>query len=241
MRTVTVPSSAGPEKTIIDGRERGTVVTFDSGEEDDSVLEGFTITNGLAVSSEDTIEHGGGIQLISSGPTIRDCILLANHATGDGGGIYCFAARSRPVIENVVFQGNTADGQGGALCVVSGRPHLSNCLFSKNEAANGGAISASYQARMVLDNCTVADNSAHQAGALYLKNATVETTNSIYRNNSSDDDYTVVMDFDDRRELYSDTVLVLPYPDHEVEPEDIGKTEECQNNADRCYISYVDE
>jgi predicted outer membrane repeat protein len=241
-KAITVRSSAGPEETTIDGGGEGTVVTFNRNEGDDSVMEGFTITNGLAVSGEESIEHGGGIQMISAGPTIRDCILLENRAEGDGGGIYCFSTGSSPEIRNVVFQGNAADsdeeggGQGGGICALYGTPELTNCLFSGNVATDGGAISARYQARVVLNNCTVADNSADQAGAVYLKNATVETTNSIYWNNSSDDNRPVVMEFDDRAELYSDTVLALSYLDLQGGAENIKKTETCSSNSDRCCI-----
>jgi len=234
-KAITVRSSAGPVKTIIDGREKGTVVTFDSGEDDDSVLEGFTVTNGLAVSGEDTIEHGGGIQLISSGPTIRDCILLANHAEGDGGGIYSFATQSRPEIENVIFQGNTAGRQGGALCVVTGTPRLINCLFSENEAPVGGAISGRYRARIVLANCTFQGNSAStQASALYLLNGTSEWTNSICFFNSAPPESTLVLDLDP--EQVGDTALSLSHVDLQGGTGEVGRTQNCNAQPDLCSL-----
>jgi predicted outer membrane repeat protein len=234
-KAITVRSSAGPERTIIDGRDLGTVVTFDSNEDDDSVLEGFTITNGLAVSGEDTIEHGGGIQLISSGPTIRDCILLANHADGDGGGIYCFATQSRPEIQNVVFHRNTAGRQGGALCVVSGRPQLVNCLFSENEAPIGGAISGRYSARIVLTNCTFQGNAAStQASTLYLLNGTSEWTNSICFFNSSPLRSTLVLDLDP--EQVGDTSLSLSHVDLQGGRGAIDRTPTCNARPGMCSL-----
>ena len=225
-KAITVRSASGPEKTIIDGGESGTVVTFDSGEEDDTVLEGFTITNGLAVSGENTIEHGGGIQFISSGPTIRDCILLANHAEGDGGGIYSFATGSKPYIENVVFQGNTAGGQGGALCAVYGGPDLANCLFSENEAPVGGAISSRYGANLVLANCTFRGNSAStQGSALYLMNATSEWTNSICYFNLSSPGNTLVLDLDPQQ--VGTTSLSLSHVDLQGGTGAVGRTQAC--------------
>jgi len=234
-KAITVRSSGGPEKTIIDGRERGTVVTFDSGEDDDSVLEGFTITNGLAVSGEDAIEHGGGIQLISAEPTIRDCILLANHAEGDGGGIYSFATGSKPDIENVVFQGNTAGGQGGALCAVYGGPDLANCLFSENEAPVGGAISSRYGANLVLANCTFRGNSAStQASALYLMNATSEWTNSICFFNSSPPGNTLVLDLDPQQ--VGMTSLSLSHVDLQGGTGAVGRTQTCNAQPGLCSL-----
>lgn len=232
-KAITVRSSAGPEKTIIDGNERGTVVTFDSGEDHDSVLEGFTITNGLAVSSEDTIEHGGGVQCISSGPTIRGCVLLANHAEGDGGGIYTFATGSRPDIENVVFQGNTAGRQGGALCAVNGRPRLVNCLFSRNEAPVGGAISSRYSVGLTLSACTFQGNSASMQGSvLYLLNSTSDWTNSICYFNSSPLESTLVLDFDP--EQAGDTSLSLSHVDLQGGTSSVDRTQACKAQPDLC-------
>jgi hypothetical protein len=239
-RAITVRSSQGAERTIIDGRGGGPVVTFSSDERRDTLLKGFTITNGYAsLGGDDTIEHGGGIQMISAGPTIEDCILLDNHADGDGGGIYCFSTGSRPHILNVVFQGNTADrdesagGQGGGICAVYGRPELTNCLFIENQAADGGAVSARYSARTVLEGCTIANNSADQAWAMYMKNATVETLNSIYWNNSSPQDPPVMMDLDPDPER-GDTYFDLSYVNLQGGTENVEFTDACLSNPGRC-------
>lgn len=55
-KAITVHSVNGAEKTNIDGNAKGTVVTFNSGEGKDSLLDGFTIINGYA-------EKGGGIYI----------------------------------------------------------------------------------------------------------------------------------------------------------------------------------
>ena len=214
---ITVRSSQGPEKTIIDGRQGGPVVEFSQEQKRNTVLEGFTILNGYAKKGENTIEHGGGIQMISAGPTIENCILLDNWADGDGGGIYCFTTGSTPEIRNVVFQGNVADsdadgqGQGGGLCALYGAPEVTNCLFFDNQAAYGGAISARYGAWVVLNNCTIAENAANQGWALYVQNATVDTLNSIYWNASAGTARPVLMDLD--HEAVDDTLLKLTYVD----------------------------
>lgn len=233
-RAITVRSSQGAERTIIDGREGGPVVTFSSEERRDTLLKGFTITNGYAsLGEDDTIEHGGGIQMISAGPTIEDCILLENHSDGDGGGIYCFSTGSKPEIENVIFQGNTAGGQGGGICAVYGRPKLNNCLFIENRATRGGAVSARYSARTVLESCTIADNSADQAWALYMLNATVKTINSIYWNNSSPQDPPVMMDLDPDPER-GDTYFYLSYVNLQGGTDNVEFTDACLSNPGRC-------
>ncbi len=234
-KVITVRSSDGPVKTIIDGREKGPVVTFSDGEDDHSVLEGFTITNGLAVAGEGTMEHGAGIRLISAGPTIRDCILLKNHAEGDGGGIYCFSTGSNPDIEHVIFQENTAGGQGGALCAVSGAPYLVNCLFSENEASVGAAISGRYGATVTLLNCTVQGNAAStEASALYLINAASDWTNSLCFFNSAPPGRTMVLDLDP--EQIGATSLSLGHVDLQGGTGEIDRTQTCTDHSGLCSV-----
>ena len=53
-KAITLRSSDGPVVTILDGDAGGTVVTCNSGEGPNTVIEGFTITNGHAT-------QGGGM------------------------------------------------------------------------------------------------------------------------------------------------------------------------------------
>jgi predicted outer membrane repeat protein len=245
-KAITVRSSDGPEETIIDAQGEGPVVTFETAEKDDSVLEGFTITNGSAVSEEENIEHGGGIRMLSAGPTIRDCILLENHADGDGGGMYCFSTGSNPKIENVVFQGNTAGGEGGALSAVYGGPDLVDSLFFDNEADRGGAISARYWGTLTLTGCTLADNSAADGWALYLRHAGVEISESIVWSGSASGE-PIVMDLDDgpNPPLPANTTLALSYLLLQGETanvtDSVQGTETCSSHPDRCCIVNNDQ
>src|SRR5262245_1643542 len=50
-KAIRVTSEQGPEVTIIDGNQAGSVVTFASGETLQSVLNGFTVRNGKASGS----------------------------------------------------------------------------------------------------------------------------------------------------------------------------------------------
>src|SRR5688572_3701698 len=60
---ITVRSSGGAAVTTIDGNQAGTVVGFLGGEPPTTLLEGFTVTNGLG-----TVHPGGGIQCTSASP-----------------------------------------------------------------------------------------------------------------------------------------------------------------------------
>ena len=97
--------------TIIDGSAPvdpnfGSVVIFNSGEGNDSILEGFTITGGT------------GSWIVASwefkGPRWNRC----------GGGVLCYNM-SEPTIRKNVFQGNTA-GQGGGIYVYGDPVDINN-------------------------------------------------------------------------------------------------------------------
>ena len=65
-KAITVQGSDGPLATVIDGSDltlgpnSGSVVTFANDEQNDSILDGFTLTGG-AGSSPGDLYHGGGI------------------------------------------------------------------------------------------------------------------------------------------------------------------------------------
>src|SRR5215831_9548513 len=82
-KAITITSESGPQVTIIDGRNADSVVSFISGEGRDSVLNGFTLQNGIANQSP---LEGGGISIQGSSPTITNNAIRNNQAC-DGGGI----------------------------------------------------------------------------------------------------------------------------------------------------------
>ena len=99
-KAITVRSENGPRSCIIDCRGKGRAFFFQSGENTDAVVEGFTITGGGSV------DYGGGIRCMASSPTIRNCILRKNSATEYGGGL-CNSYGSSPAVANCTFQDNS--------------------------------------------------------------------------------------------------------------------------------------
>jgi hypothetical protein len=71
------------ESTIIDGNGTGSVVTFESGEDSNSVIRGFTISGGYAY-------YGGGIYCHASSPTIVENFVVENEGGPGGSGIFCY-------------------------------------------------------------------------------------------------------------------------------------------------------
>ena len=80
-KAVTLRSSDGPEVTMIDAENAGTVVTCASGEGVATVIEGFTITAGSS-------NAGSGMFIENSSPTVTNCAFVDNTASEFGGGVY---------------------------------------------------------------------------------------------------------------------------------------------------------
>ena len=93
-KAVVVKSEEGPKETVLDATWWGSVVTFNSGEDTTSVLDGFTLTHGIGTGPYFN-RDGGGIYCVDSSPNIINNIITGNRtSTGvsvesnDGGGIY---------------------------------------------------------------------------------------------------------------------------------------------------------
>ncbi len=210
-KSITVRSESGPEDCMVDcqGSEgnfhRG--FYFHSGEDQNSVVDGFTIGNGFH-------GRGAGILCIGSSPIIRNNVITGNEIAydadggagigcwrgasptiidnvisnntcapgGGGGGIRCYEAGS-PTITNNIISRNTAS-QGGGMCVDFSSPTISDCAFSGNSATGmGGGILT--DSNMVLTNCTFIGNSARTGGGMYNYRCNAMLSNCYFSVNSS--------------------------------------------------------
>src|SRR5208283_671884 len=107
-KAITVTSTGGPQVTTINGGGVGSVVIFSSSEGSTSVLNGFTITNGVAQFA--SAFAGGGIHISSASPTITKNIITNNQAC-NGGGIDVNAGS--PLIQGNTITQNTEGGCSG--------------------------------------------------------------------------------------------------------------------------------
>ena len=158
-KAITVTSENGAGNCIIDCEKRGRGFYFHNGEGEESIVRGFTITNGSVFGV------GGGIGCSSSSPTITDCTISGN-TTGDyglGGGIYC--DNSSPTITNCTITDNTAGdvGAGGGIYIDDhSSPTITNCTISSNIAGDwsgfGGGISCYDYSSPTITNCIISDN-----------------------------------------------------------------------------------
>lgn len=115
-KAISVTSSGGIVMTVIDGNQAGSVVSFSSGESYDSVLDGFTITNGNGTLGPYGWICGGGLYINNSNPTVMNCLFNAKTLTAGYGGGMCNLDCS-PAVTDCIFTGNQAPEGGGAGCL----------------------------------------------------------------------------------------------------------------------------
>lgn len=199
-------------KTIIDGSQpsdanKESVVTFNSGEDTNSVICGFTITGGSGTGTE-TI-RGGGILVYNSTAKISNNIIKENeiHAQNNksaGGGICCHT--EFPTNKVVIISGNTIiynkaitnvqpGGYGGGIDVRVSNVKAINNTISFNEAGGGEAcygpgIRIAHSESSILDSNTISFNyhssiSSLSGGLFLVQNNDVKVRNNHFEGNTS--------------------------------------------------------
>lgn len=160
-KAITLKSSHGPEVTTIDGQRNGAVFIFYSYEGPNSIIDGFTITNGYP-------SYGGGLYCYSNtSPTIMNNIITGNEASMAGGAIYCSANFYSEILNNIIT-GNSTPGKGGAIYVVeNSRPKIRNNIIIENSSDSGGAIFCFRSSSPEITDNTIAGNSATTGGGVY--------------------------------------------------------------------------
>jgi hypothetical protein len=148
-RNLTVLGVDGADATVLDGSADWELllptVTFQSGEDAEAVLDGFTVTGGT------TMGQGGGIRILDSSPTLRNLVVTGNSAwdyaeAGGGGGIY--ARGGAPTLSGVRVEENYGEsgteddyrGLGGGIMLDGADGLLENVTVSGNWAGAGGGL-----------------------------------------------------------------------------------------------------
>jgi hypothetical protein len=162
-KAITVKSEEGPETCVIDCQgsvdnpHRG--FYFHTNEDVNSVLQGFTITNGY-----DTHYPGGAIFCDISSPHIKDCIVTGN-AAWLGGGIGCDSSNS--VIANCIINGNRAErDRGGGIFCINSNLYILNCLITDNTAFKEGGGLKCDNSNTTISRCIIRNNTADDGGGV---------------------------------------------------------------------------
>ena len=168
--------------TTIYGFNGGTVV-ITNGCDPNTVLEGFTITEGL------TTEYGGGMRNVSSNPTVTNCTFSNNGGYNPlgsiyGGGMYN-SNYSSPIVTGCTFIDNGASCGGGMFNGANGNPIVTNCSFWENGAGVGGGMYNSGDSNPTVTNCTFNGNDAlGDGGGMYNRESSTTVTNCILWGNT---------------------------------------------------------
>jgi hypothetical protein len=191
-KAITVRSDLGPEVTIIDGNQADSVVRFNSGEGDASVLSGFTIQNGngsngggVSIGSaspivtrnriiNNTACAGAGISVEFASPLIEDNLVRGNAQGGcvggtGGGGILLQGAGAARIIRNRILQNSMNSASGGGISLfAAGTPKiLGNIIAGNSASGDGGGLSFGNSSNATVANNMIVRNSAGQGGGMY--------------------------------------------------------------------------
>lgn len=131
----------GPWRTVIDGGPDGVRCAW---VDDGAILDGFTLTGGVATArwAGDIRGYGGGVLGASWRAVVTHCVVRGN-AAWNGGGV------AKATMERCVVSGNLAEVDGGATLAL-----LRHCTVSGNEGVRGaGGVNGGG-----LDHCVVWSN-----------------------------------------------------------------------------------
>lgn len=150
-------------------------VVVTSGAAESTVLDGLTITGGIAdgPENEDTRRSGGGIYNVQGSPTVRDCVITGNAADYHGAGIYTRDnGDAGPVFVDCLIFGNWCHWWGGGVYKGGGGDAtFQRCVISSNGARYRGGGVCSYRGTVILSNCNITGNmtteSLSQGGGIY--------------------------------------------------------------------------
>jgi hypothetical protein len=170
------------QKTVINGGNKASVVTFNSGEDSTASIHGFTITHGYN-------EEGGGIYCFGSSPKIAYNIITQNVSTAlynspsgaFGGGIYCSTGsaiiENNFIIENLCKPGSEGAGIGaGIFCAGKMVSVIRHNLIGSNVAMNspsykglGGGIAFGDSSGLasICDNTIINNRAEGGGGGIY--------------------------------------------------------------------------
>ncbi|HQL94865.1 MAG TPA: PASTA domain-containing protein [Candidatus Hydrogenedentes bacterium] len=178
-----------------------------------AVLDGFTVTRGVAPQTTSYAERGGGMLNTDCSPLISNCVFTGNVADNGGGGIYSIGGILRMSdceivnntagghggggvlvdsleAENCLFSGNLSRGTGGGLLSPDGEAspkRLTGCVFSDNVArGHGGGASFDYRGPTTLVNCVFTRNSAAFSAGFSAGRQT-EAVNCLVAGNTASD------------------------------------------------------
>ncbi|MCH9023233.1 MAG: right-handed parallel beta-helix repeat-containing protein [Planctomycetes bacterium] len=163
------------EKTIIDGTQTDSVVTFENGESLSCLLSGFTITNGTSQSS-----FGGGLQIrVFSSPTIRNNIITQNRAK-NGAGVSLYHSSTKIYNNRIFNNSGVGYSQGGGMmlidCLEDPNAVVANNIIVGNRATFGGGIRIQQSNARIFNNVIAYNKATFKGLAFYAEGDLIENS-----------------------------------------------------------------
>ncbi len=177
-KNIVVMSAGGPGNTLIRTFMDFHCVSFTGGEDSTAVLQGFTIRNqisdGPSSGTKDIVDHGGGIYITNSSPTIQNNI-IKDCLAGSGAGLYL--QHSSMFMTDCTVYNNDAWAYGGGFFIGSSDgndpPCIIDCTITNNEAQDGGGLYIWGDTAVVINN-NISDNySDHNGGGIGISGTNV--------------------------------------------------------------------
>ena len=185
-KPISVRATSGPTVTVIDAQQMGTVVRFVSGEGPGSLLEGFTLINGLGVSG---LRQPGGVHCDYASPVIRNCEIrsceTAAGALATAGAALC-DNNSDALFESCVFFQNDgvasglSIGPGAIECLAGSDVRLLSCRILEN---TGFAAVRAVDSDIIIRDCVIEGNSGR--GIHTLRSGPVIESSSVSSNGNT--------------------------------------------------------
>ena len=194
-KAITVRSERGADATIIDCEagasdpHRG--FYFHSGEGEDSVVEGFTVTNGYGLIKTyefGTQPYGGAVLSDGASPTILKCTIACCQAY-HGAGIFCISGK--PTIAQCVIRDCVAQGEGGGIFSHDCEAWIAECVIADNTSvSNGAGIRCGYSVSSaagptVITGCAMRGNAAGNGGGLAASRGGLTITGCVITGNGA--------------------------------------------------------
>lgn len=198
---VTTLDGTGKNNAVVTGAWQATT---------DTIIDGFTITNGvgcqvawgpagggiycngssLAISNNtitgNTAKLGGGIYSVNCSPVISNNSIINNTTAstgGSGGGVYCYGGSA--IISGNTISGNTSSNTGGGVIVAStGSPIITDNTISGNTAVSYGGILSS-ASNVTISNNVVRSNTAASIGGILCSGGAGSIYNNLIIGNAS--------------------------------------------------------
>jgi len=177
-KEITLASANGPTATIIDGGGSGPVITAVSGETLNTVVQGFTIQNGM-------ISFGAGIYIVNGTPTIRGNIFDSNVQPVGGYGAAIAGNSSSPLIDGNVFTNNSCDTQhlAGVISFInSSAAIIVNNVFLNNPCRGVNIVSIAGQTHEISNNTFAANNTAIRVSIFSDASGQLVRNNILFQN-----------------------------------------------------------